>query len=107
MCEPILVTLMKMRPHPAAHPRPLACYKAVPPREFKTLHVRESKTVLDSGFQTVDSRLEVQGPGVFVNDSGFLQLYSGFQSQIPDSISKNFQIPDSLIWGESGRFRQF
>ena len=81
MCEPILVTLMKMRPHPAAHPRPLACYKEVPPREFETLHVRESKTVLDSGLQTVDSRFEVMGPGFFVNDSGFLQLYSGLHKQ--------------------------
>ena len=80
-----------MRPHysqssrenatPSSGTSPLASYKEVPPREFKTLHVRESKTVLDSGFQTVDSRLEVQGPGFFVNDSGFLQLYSGFQSQ--------------------------
>ena len=55
----------------------------------------------------MDSRLEVQGPGFFVNDSGFLQLYSGYSKvKIPDSISKNFQIPDSLIWGESGRFMQ-
>ena len=91
MCDPILVTLLKMQPHysqssrenatPSSGTSPLASYKEVPPREFKTRHVRESKTVLDSGFQTVDSRLEVQGPGFFVNDSGFLQLYSGFQSQ--------------------------
>ena len=91
MCEPILVILSKMRPHysqssrenvtPSSGTSPLASYKEVPrPREFETLHVRESKTVLDSGLQTVDSRFEVQGPGFFVNDSGFLQLYSGFQS---------------------------
>ena len=59
---------------------PLASYKEVPPREFKTLHVRESKTVLDSGFQNVDPRFEVMGPGFFVKDSRFLQLYSGLQS---------------------------
>ena len=91
MCEPILVTLLKMRPHysqssrenatPSSGTSPLASYKEVPPREFETLHVRESKTVLDSGLQTVDSRFEVMGPGFFVNDSGFLQLYSGFHKQ--------------------------
>ena len=62
---------------------PLGSYKEVPPppfREFEYLHVSESKTVLDSGFQNVDPRFEVMGPGFSVKDSRFLQLYSGLQS---------------------------
>ena len=54
-------------------------------------HVRESKTVLDSRFHTVDSGLQVLDSEFFVSgtlildsnrlwDSGFLKLYSGFQS---------------------------
>ena len=52
-------------------------------------HVRESKTVLDSGFHAMDSRF--QGTGFQIQwdldtrffrqwDSGFLELFSGFQS---------------------------
>ena len=84
MCEPILVTLLKMRPHyshssrenatPSSGTAILASYKEMlpPPWEFESLHVIESKTVLDSGFQTVDSRFEVLDCGFFVKDSGFL-----------------------------------
>ena len=39
-------------------------------------HVRDSKTVLNSGFQAVDSRFQVM-------DSGFFPIVSG----IPDSLS--------------------
>ena len=55
-------------------------------------HLRESKTVLDCGFHRVDSGFQVlkSGTPVFVSrtwildsnrqcDSGFLELYSGFQ----------------------------
>ena len=58
-------------------------------------HVRESKTVLDSGFHAVDSRFQVLDSGLFVRrtwipDSGF---------RIPDSefrIPISNGIPDSL-----------
>ena len=76
-------------------------------------HVRESKTVLDSGFHAVDSRFFVSGTWVLDSnrqwDSGFLQLYSGFQipgfciPPAPDKIAV-FQIPDSrfLFIGRKG-----
>ena len=47
---------------------------------FLSLHVRESKTVLDSGFHTVDS-------GFQVLDSSVCHLDSGFQSLV------GFRIP--------------
>ena len=65
-------------------------------------HVRrESKTVVDSGFHAVDSRFQVLDSGFFVSetwipDSGFLELFSGFQSpgfQIPRI--KIYQIPET------------
>ena len=64
-------------------------------------HVRESKTVLESGFRTVDSGLQVL-------DSSICQenLDSGFQNlaRISDSISKLF--PDSGFHKEKfPRFR--
>ena len=75
-------------------------------------HVRESKTVCDSGFHAVDSRFQVLDSRFFISgtwildsnrqwNSGFLQLYSGFQSPgfcippAPDKIAI-FQIPDSF-----------
>ena len=54
-----------------------------PPPTPPILHVRESKTVLDSGFRAVDF-------GFKVLDSGFLELYSGFQSP-------GFWIPEAKI----------
>ena len=56
---------------------------------FLSLHIRESKTVLDSGFHAVDSGFQVPMLRVFVSgtwiphsnlkwDSGSLELYSGF-----------------------------
>ena len=66
-------------------------------------HVRECKTVLDSGFHVVDSGFQVLNFGFFVSgtgipdcnrkgDSGFLELYSGLhEPRIPDSTSKYSQ----------------
>ena len=69
-------------------------------------HVRECKTVLDSGFHVVDSGFQVLNFGFFVSgtgipdcnrkgDSGFLELYSGLhEHRIPDSTNKISRIPD-------------
>ena len=67
-----------------------------------TVHVNEFKTVLDSGFHVVDSGFQVLDSGhkQWNLDSGFLELYSGFQSprfriqranvsQIPLHVAKN------------------
>ena len=73
-------------------------------RTFKVSHnIRKSKTVLDSGFYAADSRLRYSIPvsdsGTWILDSnrqwdsGFLELYSGFQRP-------GFRIPQSLIWVE-------
>ena len=69
-------------------------------------HVRESKTVLDSGFHVVDSRFQIPGT-VFQYLSvelGFWTLIvSGIpdsMSCIPDSISKFSRFQGSLAWGE-------
>ena len=66
-------------------------------------NIRKSKTVLDSGFYDADSRLRYSIPvsdsGTWILDSnrqwdsGFLELYSGFQRP-------GFRIPQSLIWVE-------
>ena len=53
-------------------------------------YVRESKTVLDSGFQVLDSSFSTSGTCQW--DSGFLELYSVFQTL-------NFQIPQEKISG--------
>ena len=88
-------------------------------------HVRKSKTVLDSGFQTADSGSDsrcwipvyVSGSWTLGSnrycDSGLLELYSGFKAQdsgfhsnifqIPDSRKKTFSVlrnPDSLTWDD-------
>ena len=52
------------------------------------VHVMESKAVLDSGFQAVDSRFQILCQCSM--DSGFLEFYSGFQSS-------GFQIPQATI----------
>ena len=80
-------------------------------------YVRESRTVLDSGFHVVDFGFQVLDSSLCQRnldsefqswgDSGFLELYSGFQSpgfwipqtkfqRIPDSTSKNSENLDSL-----------
>ena len=72
-------------------------------------HVKESKTILDSGFHVVDSgfRIPITGFQIFFSwtwiqdsnrlwDSGFLELFSGFQGpgfRIPRA--KISQIPES------------
>ena len=68
---------------------------------------------MDFGFQVLDSRFFVSETWIPDSncywDSGFLELFSGFQSPgfripqaklswIQDSGSKNF--PDSFIWGD-------
>ena len=103
MCEPILVTLLKMRPHysqssrenatPSSGTSPLASYKEVPPREFETLHVRsprqywilESKPwIPDSRHRVLDSLLTIPDsfsciPDSKVQNSGFhKQKFSDF-----------------------------
>ena len=64
-----------------------------------SLHVRESKTFLDSGFQVVDSGFQGLDSRFFVSgtwDFGLLELYFGFQSPgTPYSTGKNFR--DSRI----------
>ena len=82
-------------------------------------YVVESTTVMDPGFQVVDFGFPVlnshslqvelgfQTP-IVKWDSGFLKLYSGFQSPVflihkknfPDSEIQ-FRNPDSLIWSEN------
>ena len=55
------------------------------------LHLRESKTVLDSGFQTLDS-------GFQILDFGFQSL-AGFRTpktRIPDSTRKKIRIPAAI-----------
>ena len=75
-----------------------------------SLHVRESKTVLDSGFHTVDSRywITVSVSGTWNLDSncswdlGFIELYSGFQSPGLRILKHNFaefRNPNSLTLG--------
>ena len=55
-------------------------------------HVKESKTVLDSGFQGTGFRIFCQ----WQLDSGFLELYSGFLSRgIPIPQAKIFRTPES------------
>ena len=51
----------------------------------RPMHVRECKTVLDSGFHAVDFRIPVQ-------DSSFFLLELGFRIPIV------YGIPDSLSW---------
>ena len=54
-----------------------------PPPSPPILHVRESKTVLGSRFLAVDFGFKVLDSGFRILchwDSGFLELYSGFQS---------------------------
>ena len=77
-----------------------------------SLHVRESKTVLDSGFHTVDSGFQVldsslcqwnleSGLQLFVG-FGFIELYSGFQSPGLRILKHNFggfRNPNSLTLG--------
>ena len=52
-------------------------------RQVNRPHVREFKTVLDSGFHTVDSGFQALDSSIcHMNlDSGFLELYSGFHKQ--------------------------
>ena len=62
-----------------------------------SLHVRESKTVLDSGFQAVDS-----GSSDWILDSLRIKLHSDSKAQQSRyHIQKfhGFQNPDSLTWG--------
>ena len=81
-------------------------------RTLESPHARESKTVLDSGFQAVDFR--IPGTGFFI----FLKLELGFRvpivGGIPDSkdqdfvfhrrICSRFRIPQAkfsiLAWGD-------
>ena len=77
-------------------------------------------TVLDSGFHTVDSAFQVLDLRFFLSEScnpdsnrtGFLELYSGFQSpgfpisqlkspgfRIPQQKFPGLQNPDSPMWG--------
>ena len=58
------------------------------PRQSEILNSRLCQWILDSNLKW---------------DSGFLKLYSGFQSpgfQIPQAKSPEFQNPGSLSWGE-------
>ena len=85
-------------------------------------HIRESRTVLDSGFHAVDSRYQYPFPVFFskswildfnrYRDSGFFELYFGSQSpKIPEAKSKIFCASRFhrqkfhgflyLIWGEN------
>ena len=62
-------------------------------------HVRESKTVLDSGFQAVDSGFQVL-ESVFV--SGIWILDSKAQdSRFHKHKFHEFRNPDFLTWGDS------
>ena len=97
-------------------------------------HVRESKTVLDSGFHTLDSGFQVLDssllsaelgfwipivsgisdslsciPDSKTQNSGFLELYSGFQNpgcRIPHFTSKNFLDSES-VFPYQGRLYDF
>ena len=68
-----------------------------------SLHVRESKTVLDSGFQAVDSGFQVLDSRSFSVELGFripTPVSRIRRSRIPDSSSKNFpwfRIPSAKI----------
>ena len=70
----------------------------LPTTPTESPHVRESKTVLDSGFNAVHSRFQVL-------DSGFLELYTGFQS--PGFQIFKIEFPDSgiLYMGETEHSR--
>ena len=69
-------------------------------------HLRESKTVLDSGFQIPGTGFQIFVSGTWIPysnlkwDSGFLELHSGFPSPwfrippAPDKIAE-FRTPDS------------
>ena len=71
-------------------------------------HIRESRTVLDSGFHAVDSGFQVLDSSLcqWNVDSGFQSLV-GFpipwavlripKPMVPDSVSKHF--PDFFTWG--------
>ena len=81
-----------------------------------SLHVRESKTVLDSGFHAVDSGFQLLDSTSFSVELGFRipNLYSGLEGpgfQIPQAkrfLDSGFQVqkfaglrnPDTLPWGE-------
>ena len=81
------------------------CFR-YPNRIFQS-NGKHLKTVLDSGFNAVDSRFQVLDSGFFVSgtwildskldwDSGFLGLYCGFQSpgfRIPQQKSAGIWIP--------------
>ena len=66
--------------------------------------IRNSKTVFDSGFQILDSGRFVSGiwiPDSYrKRDSGFLELYSGFQSpgfRIPEANISRINIPETAF----------
>ena len=62
-------------------------------------HVRESKTVLDSGFHAVDSRVQLLDSRSFSVELGFrIPIVSGildFYGCIPDSKAQGFRIPQA------------
>ena len=69
---------------------------------IRSPHVRESKTVLDSGYHAVDSGFQVLDSGFFLSvELGFLiPIFSGIPdslSCIPDSAAQDsaFQVLDS------------
>ena len=56
-------------------------------------HVRQPKTVLDSGFNALDSEFQLLDSGLFVYDSGFRRLCFGFQ--FPRFRKQKQKFPDS------------
>ena len=63
---PRLVSFRGFIPNFEEHPRPLIWDSTPGP------YVRESKTILDSGFCVIDSGLKVLDSGFFVSGLGFL-----------------------------------
>ena len=77
----------------------VASSSLIAPIKIKSRHVRESKTVLDSGFHAVDSRVQLLDSRSFSVELGFrIPIVSGildFYGCIPDSKAQGFRIPQA------------